>query len=231
MPGPPPGLPDDLDTAYAIQHHSISEWPDSVAGWKVGGVPADYVERFNETRLAGPVFARSVVHANEQRAARMPVFSAGFAAIEPEFVLRIGRKRSEDRLFIGAEIASSPIPAINDFGPTAVISDFGNNNGLLIGSEIEEWLNESEPVTVTAHIDNEQVAAREVSAICGDVEAARKFLFDLAERLGFALPPGTYISTGAITGVHEATIGASSKLDFGRFGELRLELVQAKPVV
>lgn len=231
LPGPPQGLPDDLDTAYGIQHHSIERWPDTVAGWKVGGVPADYVERFKETRLAGPIFRRTVVHATESGAASMPVFSGGFAAIEPEFVLRLGRTREEDRLFIGAEIASSPIPSINDYGPVAVVSDFGNNNGLLVGPEIEGWRNERQPVTVVCEIDGEQIASRDILVLSENVEAAREFLSALSNKLGFELPEGSLVSSGAITGVHEAQIGARSKLDFGRFGVLHLELTEAKPLV
>lgn len=231
LPGPPPGLPDDLGTAYGIQHHSIDRWPDTVAGWKVGGVPSDYVERFNETRLAGPIFSQTVVHATESCTASMPVFAGGFAAIEPEFVLRLGRTRDEDRLYIGAEIASSPIPSINDYGPIAVISDFGNNNGLLVGPEIEGWRKERQPVTVVCEIDGEQIASRDIPVLGENVEAAREFLSALSDKLSFDLPEGSLVSSGAITGVHEAQIGARSKLDFGRFGVLHLELTEAKPLV
>ena len=229
LPGPPPGLPDDLDGAYAIQHRSIAAWPDEVVGWKVGGVPADYVERFQETRLAGPIFARSVAHYDPPALAKMPVFRNGFAAIEPEFVIRLGGDRTRDRMFIGAEIASSPIPAINDYGPIAVISDFGNNNGLLIGAEVLDWRDFAGKVRVVAEIDGKTVAERLVENLSENVEAALQFLHELAERRGFALPEGTYVSSGAITGVHEAEIGCTSRLDFGPFGELHLELVEAKP--
>ncbi len=230
LPGPPQGLPDSLEAAYALQGLSIAGWPDDVAGWKVGGVPADYVERFGETRLAGPIFARSVAHSNADELARMPVFRGGFAAIEPEFVVRLGKTREEDRLFIGAEIASSPIPAINDYGPVAVISDFGNNNGLLIGSELKDWRSYARPVTVKAEIEGRAAGERQIELLRSDVDSAVEFLAGLARRRGFDLPEGSYVSSGAITGVHEAPIGARSRLDFGELGELHLELVEAKPV-
>ena len=229
LPGPPAGLPDDLDAAYAIQHRSIVDWPDAVAGWKVGGVPLDYVERFDEIRLAGPIFAQSVIRYDAEARSRMPVFREGFAAIEPEFIVRLGADRSADRLFIGAEIASSPIPAINDHGPVAVVSDFGNNNGLLVGPEIQDWHTREDAVLVTAEIDGHVIAQTEVSPIRSGVLAALAFLFDLAKRKAFDLPEGTYVSSGAITGVHEARIGTKARLDFGELGELHLELVEAKP--
>src|SRR3546814_1847543 len=44
-----------------------------------------------------------------------------------------------DMVHLGIEIASSPLPTINDLGPTVTISDFGNNNGLVIGPAIADW--------------------------------------------------------------------------------------------
>lgn len=161
----------------------------------------------------------------------MPVFRGGFAAIEPEFIIQLGANRAADRLFIGAEIASSPIPAINDYGPIAVISDFGNNNGLLIGAEVPDWRDHTEEVRVIAEIDGEIIAEKVVATIAQNAEAALDFLVKLAERKGFELPEGTYVSSGAITGVHEAEIGSTSRLDFGSLGELHLELVEATPLV
>src|SRR3546814_4680359 len=83
----------------------------------------------------------------------MPVFADGFAAAEAEFLLRVGtpppadQKRFTteeatahiDMVHLGIEIASSPLPTINDLGPTVTISDFGNNNGLVIGPAIADW--------------------------------------------------------------------------------------------
>ncbi len=83
----------------------------------------------------------------------MPVFAEGFAAGEAEFLLRIGAPPPAgktsftleetadliDAVHVGIEIASSPLGAINEIGPIAVVSDFGNNNGLVVGPEIADW--------------------------------------------------------------------------------------------
>ena len=77
----------------------------------------------------------------------------GFAAGEAEFLLRIGSTppagKSEysldetadliEAVHVGIEVASSPLGTINELGPIAVISDFGNNNGLVIGPEVNDW--------------------------------------------------------------------------------------------
>ena len=227
LPGPPDGLPESLEEAYRLQALSIADWQDEVVGWKVGGVPAAYLDRFDETFLAGPIFARSVRTVDQGGRVEMPVFEGGFAAIEPEFVFHLGARETEDRLFIGAEIASSPIPAINDYGPTAVISDFGNNNGLAIGPEIADWRTREGSVTITTHIDGHHIAEKWLPDYRESALAALAFLRALAERRGFALPEGTLVSSGAITGVHEAAAGAEALLDFGPFGSFELVLVNA----
>lgn len=227
LPGPPGGLPETLEDAYRLQDYSIGLWDDRVAGWKVGGVPAAYLDRFDEKYLAGPIFAMAVRRAESKSTVAMPVFDEGFAAIEPEFVFRLGVTPDADRMFIGAEIASSPIPDINDYGPTAVISDFGNNNGLIVGPEVADWRKRTEPVTVRASIDGELAGERVVTTFPQDALASLAFLRRLAEHRGHDLPSGTFVSSGAITGVHEAAVGAKSTIDFGDLGSIELELVSA----
>ena len=227
LPGPPGGLPETLEEAYGLQEYSIGQWDDRVAGWKVGGVPSAYLDRYDDRYLAGPIFEMSVRRANGEQPVPMPVFEGGFAAIEPEFVFRLGKTPEEDHMFIGAEIASSPIPDINDYGPTAVITDFGNNNGLLIGPEVEGWRDRKEPVAVKAMINGKLAGERIVSDFPRDALDALAFLRRLAGQRGHDLPSGTFVSSGAITGVHEAHVGASSTLDFGDLGVIALKLVSA----
>ena len=76
-----------------------------------------------------------------------PVFDGGFAAVEAELVIRVGADAPADKtdwtideahrfvgeLCIGIEVASSPLATLNDLGPGAVISDFGNNWGIVVG--------------------------------------------------------------------------------------------------
>lgn len=229
LPGPPSGMPDSLEDAYRIQDASISSWDDRIAGWKVGGVGAKFVDHFGADRLVGPIFAKSVRHVSSDGPTSMPVFDGGFAAIEPEFIFQLGQTRDEDRLFVGAEIASSPIPDINDYGPVAVISDFGNNNGLLLGPEISNWRSRDPSMQVTTIIDGQVVGQSDLADFASDGQKALAFLVMLSEKRGYDLPVGTYVSSGAITGVHEAPVGARSSLQFGDVGVVELELVSAVP--
>jgi 2-keto-4-pentenoate hydratase len=81
LPDFPGKLPDSLPEAYAIQSASIVRWPDEVAGWKVGMVPAELRASLSAERLVGPIF-RSSIHKVESGSCRtMPIFKGGFAAL------------------------------------------------------------------------------------------------------------------------------------------------------
>lgn len=228
LPGFPGALPATLTASYAVQLHSAGVWPDEIGGWKVGGVPADYIAEFDETRLTGPIFKRKIVHSRMGDETAMGVLP-GFAAVEGEWVFRLGDTPEEDRLYIGIEVASSPLPAINDLGPVAVICDFGNNNGLIVGPEIEDWRNvKPGPLQIETQIDGIVVGQKEVTNFPQDGLAAVAFLRDHAAKYEIALPAGTYCTSGAITGVHEAEAGAKAVCSFGPFGSLGVRFVPAR---
>lgn len=224
----PGEMPETLEDAYAVQTTSIKAWNDEVSGWKVGGVPPAYLDRFSDKRLVGPIFKNSVNYPKEGETSIMPVFD-GFAAVESEFVFALGETPDQDRLFIGVEIASSPLNAINDMGPIAVICDFGNNRGLILGPEIKDWQSLSpEPFEVKTIINGEVIGTKTIESFPGDALEALAFYRAHAERNNMETPVGTYISSGAITGVHETRAGATATADFGPFGSLDMELVPTK---
>lgn len=218
LPDYPGTVPTDLATGYKIQDAALALVEEPVAGWKVGRVnpPLGGIDR-----LAGPIFADAVFEAAAEPIA-MPVFADGFAAAEAEFLLRIGpdfdpaKRRytmaeaaaAIDAVHAGIEIASSPFPGINALGAPVTVSDFGNNNGLVIGPEIEgagavrfdDWL-------VELLINGEPIG-RDTTAnmLDGPVGAAR-FLFEALAERGIALRPGQWISSGAVTGVHPVEVG------------------------
>ena len=224
---PPEGLPETLEEAYRVQDCSIAGWDDEIAGWKVGGVPPSYKDRFSDKRLVGPIFRKSVRLAVDGTPTPMPVFEGGFAAIEPEFIFELGESEADDRMFIGAEIASSPVLALNSYGPVAIVCDFGNNNGMLIGPEVVDWRNRGSELRVVCEIDGAIIGEKILDNFPAAALASLSFLREVAERRGYALPAGTFVSSGAITGVHEALVGASSRLDFGDLGTVELVLSKA----
>jgi 2-keto-4-pentenoate hydratase len=120
--------------------------------------------------------------------------------------------------------------SINDLGPIAVVSDFGNNNGLVIGAAIPDWQTSGfEDWSVTTLIDGAEVGTGRASAFPDGAIGSVRFLFELMAHRGIALKPGQWISSGAVTGVHDSGPGQAVEACFGeRFGA-RCRLVAARP--
>ena len=239
----PGDFPATLDEAYAIQDEAIALWEKPVIGWKVGRILPPLTERFGADRLAGPIFAARFVDGAETP--EMPVFAKGFVAGEAEFLLRVGRVPPAgksafsldeaadliDAVHVGIEIASSPLGSINQLGPIAVISDFGNNNGMVVGAAIADWRTSGfEEWRVTTRIDGVETGSGRACAFPDGAIGAARFLFELNARRGIAIEPGQWISSGAVTGVHGAYPGQLVEADFGGRHRVACRLVEARPL-
>jgi 2-keto-4-pentenoate hydratase len=242
LPAYPGALPETLEEAYAIQDHAIRRRGGAIIGWKIGRILPPLSERFGSDRLIGPIFAGQSSLDGDMP--EMPVFAAGFAAGEAEFLLRIGRApapgRSRfsleetaeliDAVHVGIEVASSPLGAINRIGPIAVISDFGNNNGLVIGSPVPDWQNSGfEQWEVATMIDGELAGTGRAAAFPDGALGSARFLFQLAARRGIALRAGQWISSGAVTGVHDARPGQIVEARFSPDHLVRCRLGEMRP--
>jgi 2-keto-4-pentenoate hydratase len=243
LPGYPGAIPVDLARAYAIQEAAIGLHPDRPVGWKVGGVAPDLQAALGAHRLAGAVFADSLWTVG-QAPTPLPVIEGGFAAIEAEFVARIGPDVDPGRtdwtleaaadqveaVFIGVELSGSPLSAINDLGPMVVASDFGNNLGLLIGPELTDWRARLDGITVETVIDGVSVGRGGSLSLAGGALESVRFLLEHRARQGRPLVPGTLVSTGAVTGVHRVNAGSAATCVFEGVGEIRCTTVAAAPV-
>ena len=130
------------------------------------------------------------------------------------------------KVFIGIEIASSPMKETHSYGTYSPISDFGNNAGVIIGPEISNWRERDlSAIDVSVKIDGETVGAGNAKpGMDGPLGAVAYLIEHLAER-GHSLDAGTYVSSGAITGVHQTTLGVPSEVEFSGFGSISLEFV------
>jgi 2-keto-4-pentenoate hydratase len=119
---------------------------------------------------------------------------------------------------------------INEIGPAAIISDFGNNNGLLIGSEISNWRDSGfECWEVATTINGREAGRGEASAFANGAIGSAKFLFELMAERGIELRPGQWISSGAVTGVHDVKPGERIEVRFDRWYEIDCKAVAAEP--
>ena len=239
----PGKLPNSLAEAYRVQDRSIRLWGEKTIGWKVGGVPPRLQVQFQQNWLSGPVFESFFVKA-DTTPVRMPVFDNGFAAVEAEFVMEFAdlsdltsaMPDAEDIIpfiancYMGVEIASSPMPDINEIGPLAVVSDFGNNNGLILGPKVEAWTPKRlAEIEVETLVDGEMVGVARAKALPEGPLAAAAFLVGHLRQRGLPVPPGLLVSTGALTGIHDVTIGQTSTVIFKGIGEIDIEITALKP--
>jgi 2-keto-4-pentenoate hydratase len=224
-----PGVvPASLAHAYAVQDAAIARWPDRIAGWKVAGVAPEFRDRLGASRIAGPAFAASVFRLTGPHRPSFPVFSGGFAAVEAEFIFRLGADLEPgdaadmDRLadavaamHAGAEIASSPFAGINELGPASVVCDFGNNNGLILGPEIAGWRQAALESLTSRTLVNGVVAGEGSAArVAGGPLAALAFLVASLGARGRALSAGDLVSTGMTTGIHPVVAGDVVRFEF-----------------
>jgi 2-keto-4-pentenoate hydratase len=237
----PGKLPADLAEAYACQDVAIGCWPDRIRGWKVARIARNLQEQFAEERLVGPIFKRNFHRAVVGESSACQIFNGGFAAVEVEIGIFMGpappADKTEwaiaeaaelvDRICIGAEIASSPLATLNDLGPGAVISDFGNNWGAIAGESIADWRTPRQ-IECEAFVNDQSVGRGSVDFPEAPL-AAFAFALGKAARRGRPLRAGTYISTGMITGVHQVRVGDRARLSFTGCGEILCHTVAATP--
>ena len=231
-------VPESISTAYAIQEAAIGLWREPVAGWKVGAVGEPWRGRHGIERLAGPVFQGNLQHAGTGECT-VAVYEQGFAAVEAEFVFRIRAGAVTDSIAFpaenaaevveslhgGVEIASSPNPRINEFGPAAIAADFGNNAGLLVGPVLPRWREaEWEQLLCTTSVDGMRVGQGSAAAVPGGPLAALAFALNHCAARGRPLQAGQHVCTGATTGIHLVHPGQRAAVSFGEHGQVRCRI-------
>lgn len=238
----PGRIPQTMAESYAIQDIAIGLAPDTVVGWKVGGVPPAQRPKLGVHRLAGAIFSGNVWSAVADTATPLPEIEGGFAAVEAEFIARIGADADPgktewtlddaqaliDKMFVGVELAGSPLSAINDLGSAVVASDFGNNGGLVVGPELADWRDTLDEVQVETFINGVSVGVGGSPSLEGGALESVRFLLEHCARWGRPLTAGMLVSTGAVTGVHRVHAGDQAVCVFKDIAELQCSVVRAE---
>lgn len=238
----PGDRPATLAESYAIQSHAIALDGRAILGWKVGRINPPLSETLGTTRLAGPIFSGSVRDAHPAAPVAMPVFAGGFAAVEAEWLFRIdpaalpNPANADDAailaatsaVHVGIEIASSPYADINADGPLVTASDFGNNAGLVVGPEVAGW-REMDLARTEAwvEIDGVEVGRSTLAALPGGPIESVRFLLTHLESQAIVASGPIWISTGAISGVHQIAIGSSAVAHFTGGTSLSCRMIDA----
>lgn len=229
LPDYPGALPVDLDQAYGRQDLAIGMWADRVAGWKVGKIPQAWAARLGEERLVGPIFARHVQWVQSELSAPIAVIDGGFAAVEAEYIFVLDRDAPAAKLAwtpeeaadwvrelrLGIEFAGSPLASINVLGPAVVVSDFGNNAGLIVGPAVSDWRSRSwHELSCETYVGNQMAGRGGAASLSGGPLAALAFALARCAKRKRPLRAGDLISTGASTGIHDIRIGETARVEF-----------------
>lgn len=243
LPVYPGAAPATMSDAYRIQGIALGLDGRAVAGWKVGRINPPLDAQLGANRLVGPIFADAVYADTGNGEPHTPVFGEGFVAGESELMLHVapgfaGPIPADDAqtiaviddIRLGIEVASSPYPGINTDGPCVTVSDFGNNAALVLGASLPDWRAiDLCAIPVATLIDGQVVGeATAATMLDGPYGAVRFLLANLAAR-GINASGGFWVSTGAITGVHEARIGQQVTARFGEHGTVSCRLTEARP--
>ena len=119
---------------------------------------------------------------------------------------------------------------INEWGPAVVVSDFGNNAGLVLGPAIPDWHGRDEDaLSCETFIDDRSVGTGRASAISGGTLAALRFALSRCARRGMPLKAGQLVSTGAATGIHDIRAGQRARIEFAGIATIHCVAVPAQP--
>lgn len=237
-PGTPPAT---LEDAYAVQDLSIKANTDEITGWKIGMVSPELRNELGAERIMGPIYKHFTHFVgkshSESESIQLPVFDGGFIAVEAELVIELavditpgsvdtskGVEHLVKAMYAGIEIASSPIVDLNSYGPTAIITDYGNQNGMVVGAKIENWQEAIQHMNSKTEINGEVISTKPATNVLNGQMAALAYLIDCAAERNITLPAGTFVLSGATNGVHETLVGAKSTISFGDM-KLNIELV------
>jgi 2-keto-4-pentenoate hydratase len=230
----PGTLPADLSTAYAVQNAALGLWQDRIVGWKVGLIPPPAQAGLGAARLAGPIFNRGLIE-SAAGPVNLAAIQGGFAAIEAELLVAARADAPAKKTqwtvaeaaefagewHLGMEFAASPLATINELGAAAVVCDFGNNSGIVLGPRLDSALIANpDQLIYETKIDGRPVGFASAAALPGGpLEALRFVLGHLAER-GRSLCAGQWVSTGAITGVHQIFPGQHGSIELIGHGRI-----------
>lgn len=235
LPGFPGPVPADMAAGYAIQEAAIGLWPDGIAGWKVGRIPSELQAELRADRVLGPVFAANVWRAGEAPTPAQ-VIAGGFAAVEAEYIYRMGEDATPGRTdwtpeaalalveeeLVGVEFAGSPLATINVLGPRVVAADFGNNAGLILGRSIPDWRERTDDwPPCAAYVEDRLVGRGAPSSIPGGPAASLAFLMNAVAARGRPLKRGQLVTTGAASGIHDIEVDQSARIVFDGLDEIR----------
>jgi 2-keto-4-pentenoate hydratase len=231
-----PGLvPSDLDEAYAVQDRLVELLGAPVVGWKVAFSEAGTQAAFGMDRpAAGPLVGDALLSSGTViDLASWP----GRATVECEIGVRLGapleaRDGPFDRETVATAVATVvptiEVPALRFADPRVVgafgiIADNVGAQAVVIGTETPlAGAGDLAAVAVTVEIDGAVVATGRGGTALGHPLESLAWLANHLVARGLGLPAGAFVSTGALTGIHQVEPGTRVAADYGALGRVEV---------
>jgi len=229
------GAPATLTEAYAGQAAAIAAWREPILGWKVGRIGEAARLGLDEDRFVGPIFAASVRDGQGVAPTAFDLIEGGTAALEVEYVVQLGVDAEPDRhygpgevealidrIYLGVEVAGSPVPDLNTRPALLSIAAFGNNLGLIVGAPLDGVrLAALGSIACEASLDGQLAGSGNADKLPGGLATAIAFALNKTAGLGRPMRRGALISTGATTGIHTVSTGQHLVARFGTRGQIQ----------
>jgi 2-keto-4-pentenoate hydratase len=230
----PDDQPRSLEEGYAVQQAVTAEWPDKIAGWKIGATSKEVQALVGISEPAyGPVFKNDVF----QSPAAIPSRRFPHRLLESEFVFRFGKSMpSRPTPYTRGEIVDAVdalLPAFEMISPrfasftghlvSHVIADFCANGGAVLGKLCSDWRNiDLSSQVVSLSIDGAE-RQRGTGAIVLDCPLnVLDWFVNVRSQHGGGIEAGQFVMTGTMTGLHAPEPSQIAKADFGLLGTVEV---------
>jgi 2-keto-4-pentenoate hydratase len=233
----PNDQPRSLEEGYAIQRAVTAQWPDKIAGWKVGATSKEVQALLGISEPAyGPVFKNQVF----QSPATISAQDFQHRVLESEFVFRFGKdmpsrqtrySRGEiidavDALFPSFEIISPRFKSIKGHHVSELVADFFANGGAVLGKMCSDWRD----IDLTSHsvalsIDGTERQRGTGAIVLNNPLNVLDWFVNVFSQHGSSIDAGQFVMTGTVTGLHAPEPSQIAKADFGVLGTVEVVFI------
>ena len=235
------GLPDDcapvdIEEGYAIQKAFMDAWGVDIAGWKVGATSPQVQAMFDDDEpFYGPIFAPDLL----QSPASIAAEGHHILGVESEFAFTFARDlepgvapgRDDIADYLGAahiaiEFVSPRLDRPVAYGMSQLVADGAGNGAVVLGPEISNWRDlDLSKAGARILVNGEELAAGTGADVLGHPLEALAWFAARAGGHGHTIESGSIVITGTCTGLQMVEPGATVVSDFGKLGDVRLNLV------
>lgn len=223
-----------MEEGYAVQRSLIAQWPDRIAGWKVGATSKEVQALFGISEpIYGPVFQSQVF----QSPATIPARHFHHRLLESEFVFRFATAiPSRSKPYARSEIIGAVdalLPAIEIIDPrfsfltgrhaSQVVADFCANGGAVLGKSCSDWRNiDLSSQVVSLSINGAERQSGTGAIVLDSPLNVLDWFVNVLSLHGGAIEAGQFVMTGTMTGLHAPQPSHVAKADFGRLGTVEV---------